>query len=141
MKEIPYDEVFQFVGLQVVANPIRVATAGFTTTANLGGQPEVATVEPNSEAQRLGITVGDRVASVNGGPAQAYLDEELARLTPGTVVHLQLENRRGKREVDLHLSSRQEQSYELRDLPSITTAQRDHRAAWLHGEDEAGSAH
>jgi predicted metalloprotease with PDZ domain len=116
-----------------------VAAAGFTTTANLGGQPEVAVVEPNSEAQRVGITVGDRVTSLNGAPTQAYLDEELARLTPGTVVHLQLENRRGKHEVDLRLSSRQQQSYELRDLPSVTTAQREHRAAWLHGEDEAGS--
>ncbi len=35
--------------------------AGFTTTANLGGQPEVATVEANSEAQRAGVNVGDRV--------------------------------------------------------------------------------
>ena len=78
---------------------------------------------------------------MNGAPAQAYLDEELSRLTPGTVVHLQLENRRGKREVDLRLGARQEQSYELRDLPTVTAAQREHRAAWIHGDDEAGSAH
>jgi predicted metalloprotease with PDZ domain len=140
VKEIRYDEVFQFVGLQVVQNATRVAAAGFSTTANLGGQPEVASVAPNSDAQRLGITVGDRVTLLNGAPTQAYLDEELARLTPGTVVHLQLENRRGKHEVDLRLSAREELSYELRDLPSVTAAQRDHRAAWLHGEDEAGSA-
>jgi len=140
VKEIPYDEFFQFVGLQVVPVTTRAATAGFTSTANLGGQPEIARVDPNSDAQRQGILPGDRVTAVNGAPAQAYLDEELSRLSPGTVIHLQLENRRGKREVDLRLGVRQEQSYEVRDLPSVTAAQHDHRAAWIHGEDEAGSA-
>ena len=141
VKEIPYDEFFQFVGLQVVPLTTRVATAGFTSAANLGGQPEVARVDPNSDAQRQGILPGDRVTAVNGAPAQAYLDEELSRLAPGTVIHLQLENRRGKREVDIRLGVRQEQSYEVRDLPAVTAAQREHRAAWIHGEDEAGSTH
>jgi len=141
VKEIPYDEFFQFVGLQVVPLTTRVATAGFTSAANLGGQPEVARVDPNSDAQRQGILPGDRVTAVNGAPAQAYLDEELSRLAPGTVIHLQLENRRGKREVELRLGVRQEQSYEVRDLPAVTAAQREHRAAWIHGEDEAGSTH
>jgi predicted metalloprotease with PDZ domain len=141
VKEIPYDEFFQFVGLQVVPVNTRVATAGFTSTANLGGLPEVARVEPNSEAQRQGISPGDRVSAVNGAPAQAYLDGELSRLAPGSVIHLQLENRRGKREVELRLGVRQDQSYEVRDLPSVTAAQREHRTAWIHGEDETGSAH
>ena len=141
VKEIPYDEFFQFVGLQVVPLTTRVATAGFTSAANLGGQPEVARVDPNSDAQRQGILPGDRVTAVNGAPAQAYLDEELSRLAPGTVIHLQLENRRGKREVELRLGVRQEQSYEVRDLPAVTAAQREHRSAWIHGEDEAGSTH
>ena len=141
VKEIPYDEFFQFVGLQVVPVTTRAATAGFTSTANLGGQPEIARVDPNSDAQRQGILPGDRVTAVNGAPAQAYLDEELSRLAPGTVIHLQLENRRGKREVDIRLGVRQEQSYEVRDLPAVTAAQREHRAAWIHGEDEAGSTH
>jgi predicted metalloprotease with PDZ domain len=139
VKEIPYDEFFQFVGLQIVPMTTRTATAGFTSTANLGGQPEVARVDPNSDAQRQGILLGDRVTAVNGTPADAYLDEELSRLTPGSLVHIQVENRRGKREFDLRLGSRQEQSYEFRDLPTVTAAQRDHRAAWIRGDDESGS--
>jgi predicted metalloprotease with PDZ domain len=141
VEEIPYDEFFRFVGLQVVPVTTRVATAGFTSTANLGGQPEVARVDPNSEAQRQGILPGDRVMAVDEAPAEAYLDEELSRMPPGTVVHLQLQNRRGKREVELRLGVRQEQSYEIRELAPVTDVQRDHRAAWIHGEDEAGSAH
>jgi predicted metalloprotease with PDZ domain len=138
--ELPYDDYFQFVGLHVVTNIIRVGAAGFTTTANLGGQPEVSQVDPNSDAQRQGISVGDRVTSLNGSPASAYLDDELARMAPGTIVHLELENRRGRRQVEIRLGVRQEQSYELRDLPSVTVEQRAHRAAWIHGDDELGAA-
>ncbi len=140
-KEIHYDSFFQFVGLHIATNTNRVATAGFTTTANLGGQPEVSQVEANSDAQRLGISAGDRVTALNGAPASAYLDDELARMGPGTIVHLELENRRGKRQVDIRLGARQEQSYELRDLPTVTAEQHAHRVAWIHGDDEPGAAH
>ncbi len=139
--ELPYDDFLQFVGLHVVTNTNRVGTAGFTTTANLGGQPEVSQVEPNSDAQRQGISAGDRVTTLNGAPASAYLDDELARMASGTVVHLELENRRGKRQVEIRLGARQEQSYELRDLPTVTAGQRAHRAAWIHGDDEPGAGH
>ncbi len=87
----------------------QLADRGFSTTANLGGQPEVVQIVPNSDAQRLGILAGDRVTMLNGKPADAYLDDELARFPPGTTVRLQLENRRSKREVELRLGSREEQ--------------------------------
>ncbi len=141
VKEVPYDDFFQFAGLYVVVNTTQYATAGLTTTANLGGQPEVVQVDPNSDAQRLGILVGDRVIKVNGKPADASLDEELSRLQPGTTVHLELQNRRGKREVELRLAAREEQSYELQDLAAVTPQQRAHRRAWIHGDDEAGGVH
>jgi predicted metalloprotease with PDZ domain len=141
IKELPYDEFFQFAGLHLVTNTNRVANAGFTTTANLGGQPEVSAVEPNSDAQRQGIAAGDRVTAMNGAPASAYLDNELARMSPGTLVHFELENRRGKHQVEIRLTERQEKYYELRDLPTVTAGQRAHRAAWVRGDDETGAAH
>jgi predicted metalloprotease with PDZ domain len=141
VKKIPYDDFFQFAGLHVVVNTTHYATAGFTTKANLGGQAEVVQIDPNSEAQRLGILAGDRVIALNGKAADASLDEELSRLKPGTNVRLELQNRRGKREVELRLATREEQSYELQDLAGVTPQQRAHRAAWIHGDDEAGGAH
>ena len=141
VREIPYDDFFQFVGLHVVQNPVQMASAGFSVSANLGGQPEVMRVDPNGEAQHAGIKVGDRVTALNGNPANAFLDDEISHLSPGTVIHLQLENRRSRREIDLRLGARQVQAYELRDLPSVTPAQRAHRAAWIRGDDEVGSAH
>ncbi len=141
VKELAYDEFFQFAGLHVVVNTTQFATAGFTTSTNLGAQPEVVQIEANSDAQRLGLRVGDRVTASNGKPTDAQLDDELSRLPPGTTVRLQLENRRGKREVELRLGSRQEESCELQDVPRVTAEQRKHRTAWIHGDDEPGSAH
>ena len=140
VKEIPYDEFFSLVGLHLTPAANQFATAGFTTTANLGGEPEVTNVEPNSDAQRLGIMVGDRVAAINGGPANASLDEEIAQMKPGTLVRLQLENRRTRREVELRLGSRSVQGFELQDVAGVTSEQRAHRTAWIRGDNEAGSA-
>ena len=136
VKEIPYDDFFRFAGLHLVANSYDVATAGFSTTTNLGGQPEVIEVDPKSDAQRAGVAAGDRVIAINGKPADTSLEDELSRLLPGATVHLELENRRGRREVELRLGAREVQTYELRDLASLTSEQRAHRSAWIHGDDE-----
>jgi predicted metalloprotease with PDZ domain len=140
VKEIPYDEFFQFVGLRLAVRIVGISTPGFTTTANLGGQPEVLRVEPNSEAQRAGIAAGDRITAVNGVPADAFLDNELSQLRPGIIVQLQVENRRGKREVSLRLGSHERQIYQLEDVPAVAPEQRAYRAAWIRGDDEGGGA-
>ena len=138
-KEIPYNEFFQFAGVQVTSKALEIGYAGFTTTANIGAQPEVTRVDAGSDAQRLGIAMGDRIVAINGQPADASLNSELANMEPGTVVRLQLENRRGTREVEFKLGKHTEMAYELDNLATVTSEQRSHRAAWIHGDDEAGS--
>jgi predicted metalloprotease with PDZ domain len=140
IKPIPYDQFFQFAGLRLVHETMQVGTAGFSTTANLGALPEVTSVEPNGEAQHAGLVVGDRVTAINGKPADANLDAVIASLNPGVVVHLQLEGRGGKRAVEIKLGSRQDETYDLQDLPKVTAEQRAHRTAWAHGDDEPESA-
>ncbi|HTV65495.1 MAG TPA: PDZ domain-containing protein [Bryocella sp.] len=139
-REIPYDDAFQFVGLRLVPSTTTYASAGFATTTNFGTQLEVSNVEPGSDAQRMGIAVGDCVTAVNGKPADESFNEQIAEMSPGTTVHLQLENRRGKREVDLKLAAHTIMSYELQDLATVTPEQRAHRTAWIHGDDETGRA-
>jgi predicted metalloprotease with PDZ domain len=138
VEEIPYNEFFRFVGLQVVPRTIEAATAGFTTTANIGGALEVLRVEPGGPAQQAGIAPGDRITAINGVPADGFLDDQISRMGAGTTVHIRIENRKGKREVSLRLASRTEQTYELQDQPMVTPEQRTHRAAWIHGDDEPG---
>ncbi len=53
VQELPYNELFGFVGLQVAETTVQSSTAGFTTSTNLGGQPEVDSVDANSDATAL----------------------------------------------------------------------------------------
>ena len=137
MEEIPYDDFFQFAGLHLVTQTVPVASAGFTTTANLGGQPEVVQVDPNSDAHRAGIAAGDRVLAIDGKPADASLDDQLSQMLPGTTVKLRMENRKGQRNVKLHLGLRPQTTYKLQDVPSVSHEQRAHRTAWIAGDDES----
>ncbi len=137
VQEIPYDDFFRLVGLHAVNETVRVAWPGFTTTANLGGQPEVVQVDPNSDAHRVGIATGDRIIAIDGQPTDAALDDELSQMLPGRTVQLRVENRKGQREVKVQLGQREQQIYKLQDLPSVSPEQRAHRTAWIHGDDES----
>ena len=140
VRELPYNELFQYVGLQVAEVTAHYSTPGFTTTANFAGQSEVATVDANSEAQRAGVNIGDRVIGLNGKPTDAGLDDRLSRMRAGTTVKFKLANARGERTVKLKLSARSEQTFVLQDVPNISAEQRAHRQAWIHGDDEIGGA-
>jgi predicted metalloprotease with PDZ domain len=138
VRELPYNEFFAFVGLQVAETTVRISTPGFTTTAIAGAQPEITSVDANSEAQRAGLAVGDHVLEVNGRPTTASLDDQLARLAGGSTVKLRVSNRRGQRSVKLKLASHDEQVHLLQDVAAVTPEQRAHRVAWIRGDDETG---
>ncbi len=138
VRELPYNELFGFVGLQVAETTIRTSTPGFTTRTNLGGPPEVTSVDANSDAQRAGVAIGDRVLEINGRPATVFIDNEIGGMRPGVTVKFILANQRGLRTINLKLFARQEQMYILQDVPSVGPEQQAHRAAWIHGDDETG---
>jgi predicted metalloprotease with PDZ domain len=138
VREIPYGDFFGFVGLEVAEATTRTVTPGFTTTAFLGEQPEVTSVEAGSDAARAGIAVGDRIVEVNGTAATASVDHQLARMREGSTVKVRVATRRSQRTVKLKLTGRSEQVYVLEDMPNVTLEQRAHREAWIHGDDEAG---
>ena len=138
VREIPYGEFFDFVGLQVAEATTRVVTPGFETASFLGGQPEVVAVDPNSEAARVGISVGDRIVGMNGTPVSTPTDEQFARMREGSTIKIRVGSGHGQRDVKLKLTGRIQHVYILQDMPNITLEQRAHRDAWIHGEDEAG---
>jgi predicted metalloprotease with PDZ domain len=141
VRELPYNEYFSFVGLQVAETTVRYPTAGFTISTNLGGQPEVATVDPNSGAQRNGIATGDRILQLNGKPADRGFDYEVSRMHEGATVKLRVAGRGGERSLKLKLVMREEQSFLLQDVASVSPEQRAHRQAWVRGDNEDGGFH
>jgi len=138
VKPIPYNDFFRFVGLQLASETVTVADLGFTTTANLDGQAEVATVTTGSNAARAGLLAGDRILEVNGELATGRVDRQLARILPNQVLKVRITRAGKPTKMKFTVGERQEQQYAIADLPEVTPKQRAHRTAWIHGDDEGG---
>ena len=138
--EIPWNDYLRSAGLHVEAMTNTVADAGFTASRNFDGPMSVVGVTAGSEAEHAGLQVGDAIVELQGKPAGQESRQELARLTPGDSVSVKVRGRRGsERELKWKVGSRQELSYQVKDLEHVTPAQRARRAAWLKGEAESAA--
>jgi len=140
-EEIPWNDFFRGVGLRLVQGTSTVADAGFVATRNFDGPVTVAAVTAGSDAERAGLQVGEAILEINGKMAAQEFSNELARLAPGDTIALKVRGRRGgERELRWKAGSREEISYELKDVEQLTTEQQARRAAWLKGEAEVAPA-
>jgi predicted metalloprotease with PDZ domain len=134
-EEIPWNNFLRAVGLCVIEGLNTEADPGFTASRNFDGPMSVTAVSLGGEAARAGLQVGDTILEIQGKPAGQELRQTLARMNPGDSITLKVRGRRsGERELKWKLGSRQEISYELKDLDNVTPEQRTRRAAWLKGE-------
>jgi predicted metalloprotease with PDZ domain len=140
-EEIPWDDFLRSVGLHVVAVTNTVPDAGFIASRNFDGPMMVAAVTPGSEAERAGLQVGDTIIELQSKPAGQESRQELARMNPGDRLAVKVRSRRGaERELKWKIASRQEISYEVKDLDQVTAQQRARRAAWLKGEAQTAAS-
>jgi predicted metalloprotease with PDZ domain len=135
--EIPWNDFFGGVGLRVIEGKNTIADAGFVASRNFDGPMAVTSVEPASEADRAGLQVGETVLEIDGKAAGQDSSQEISRLAAGDTITLKVRSRRGaERELKWKVGSREETSYDLRDVDNVTAAQRARRTAWLKGEAE-----
>lgn len=140
-EEIPWNEFFRSVGLRVVETPNTLPDAGFAASRNFDGPMTVSAVSAGSEAERAGLLAGDTILELQGKPAGQESRQDLARLNPGDVLTVKVHSRRGsERELKWKVGSRQEISYEVKDLENVTAEQHARRAAWLKGEAQSAKA-
>ena len=134
-EEIPWNDFFRGVGLQLVQGKDTVADAGFTASRNFDGPMAVSAVTPGSEAERAGLQTGDTILEINGRTVEQESSQHIARLSPGDSIALKVQGRRGgERELKWKVGSREEISFELKNAENVTAEQRARRAAWLKGE-------
>jgi predicted metalloprotease with PDZ domain len=118
-----------------------VPDAGFAASRNFDGPMSVGAVAAGSEAERAGLQVGDTILELQGKPAGQESRQQLARLNPGDTLTLKVRSHFGsERELKWKVGSRQEISYEVKDLDQVTPEQRARRAAWLKGEAQDATA-
>lgn len=135
--EIPWDDFFRAVGLRVVTTTDTVPDPGFTASRNFDGPMTVAEVTPGSGAEHAGLQVGDTILELQGKPAGQESWQALYGLNRGDTLTAKVRGRQGERELKWTVGSRQEISYELRDLETVTPQQRACRTEWLKGEEGA----
>jgi predicted metalloprotease with PDZ domain len=139
-EEIPWDDFFRSVGLYVQAITNDLPDAGFVASRNFDGPMSVAAVTPGGAAEHAGLQVGDTIVELQGKPAGQESREVLVELNSGDTLAVKVRSRRsGERELKWKVGSRQEISYEIKDLDQVNSAQRERRAAWLKGEAQSAS--
>jgi len=131
-KELPWNDFFQVVGLELRETRVPVVDLGFTVRSP--GPATVLEVAPMSEAERSGLAVGDVLLAVNGQPVDANLRHKLEQLKPGETLKLRVNGRTGERELRWKPGWREQVDFELRDLTNLTEPEKACRAAWLLGE-------
>jgi predicted metalloprotease with PDZ domain len=138
--EIPWNDYLRYVGLRTETVSNTVADAGFVASRNFDGPMSVVAVTADSDAERAGLQAGETIVELLGKPAGQESRQQLARLNPGDSVAVKVRSRRGvERELQWKVGSRQEVSYQVKDLDQVTSAQHARRAAWLMGEAETAA--
>ena len=134
-EEIPWDDFFRVVGLHLAAATATVADAGFIASRNFDGPMVVGEVTAGGAAEEAGLQTGDTILEINGNAVGQESADTILAMTPGESITVKVHPRRGvEHELKWKIGSRQEISYELKDLDNITAEQRAARAAWLKGE-------
>ena len=94
-----------------------------------------ASVTAGSEAERAGLQTGDTILEINGKTSADDFFQEIAQLSAGDTITVKVRGRRGgDRELKWKVGTRDEISYELRDVDHLTAEQQARRSAWLKGE-------
>ena len=138
--EVPWDDFLRYVGLRVEQLNFAVADPGFIASRNFDGPMTVVAVTSGSEAEHAGLQVGEAITELQGKPAAEDSQQLLSRLKPGDALQLKVRSRRSQeRELQWKVGSRDETSYQVKDLDTVSPEQRVHRAAWLKGEAESFS--
>jgi len=136
-EEIPWNDFFRYVGLRVDTISFTSSDTGFIASRNFDGPVSVIAVTPGSGAEVAGLRAGDILVEIQGKTSGKESRQALSRLHPGDTVSVKLRSPQGtEHELQWKAGSRQEISYEVKDLDRVTSEQRAHRAAWLKGEAE-----
>ena len=139
-EEIPWNDFFRSVGLRVEAVNVILPDPGFSASRNFDGPLAVDALTPGSDAEQQGLRLGDVILEFEGKAVAEDFYQQLSRVAPGQTVGLKVRSGRAReRELKWKMGSRQQGSYQLRDLDQITPEQQARRAAWLKGESQTAS--
>jgi predicted metalloprotease with PDZ domain len=135
--ELPYGH-FAYVGLTLAHHQGEQVNTGIATSRAPGRPTMIVRVDENSVAARLHLTPGDTILEANGKAISGDFNQAIQKRDTKSSVHLKVSSTTGEtRELDLPITTRKIDEYQLEDLPALTPAIRSRRRAFLRGEAEA----
>jgi predicted metalloprotease with PDZ domain len=137
--ELPYAELFGYVGLTLGHRMGEQVYAGIATAHVPGKVNTIVRVDEGSAAARLHLQPGDVIMEVNGRALTGDWNQLLQKHDPKGSLHLKVNSGGEARELDLPLSARKIDEYQFEDAAGVTAAVRSRRTAFLRGEVEAAA--
>lgn len=134
---IPWNDYFRTVGLTLVEATNVLPDVGFTASRNFDGPMIVEGIVSGSAAERAGLHVGDIILQINGKSVGQDSAESLVGAAVGDTLTVTARAPHGdERGMKWIIGSRDEVTYELKDVQNVSALQHARRAAWLKGEAE-----
>lgn len=134
--EIPYDEFFRLVGLELRREEKTRGWLGLVVFRDASGLMVVDEVEPNAAADRAGLREGDILVSMDGERVGRDFDRKVRRLSPGRTVRLRFRRDEEEREVKMTVGGRAEATFRLEEKPDADARARRLREGWLAGRTD-----
>ena len=135
VQELPYEKLFETVGLTLEQQTRMIADPGFSATRNFSG-PLILDEVYGDEARNAGLHEGDEIVAIDGEQPGRNFERKFARLRPGAKVRVSVFSQGRRKDVEVPLSGRSLTEYVLHESPRATSEQLARRAAWLQSEDQ-----
>ena len=130
--ELPYDELFAWVGLRLVTREKTIADPGFRAARNFDLTPVVVYVQPGGNAARAGLVPGDTLLTVDDALVARDFETRIAARPVGEVLHVKVRAPNGtERDLTWKLAVGKTLEYEVTDVDDPTLQQLLHRRSWL----------
>jgi predicted metalloprotease with PDZ domain len=136
-EELPWDDLLKSVGLHLERHASVIAETGFWAVRNSDAPPVVSWLDPEGEAARAGLAVGDFILEINGRVTSSDFRQQLAEVLPGGSLRLLVRGGATQHEMAWKVGSHEDVEFELKDLVPVTPSQKARRAAWLSGQDQS----
>ena len=133
-REIPWNDFFNYVGLQVRSREEVSVDRGFDAVQKFDQSPVVVRVQTGSAADQAGLQAGDTIVKINGTSAGRDFEKQIDAVGIGGLLHLTISRDGAQRDLQFSLGQRAQETFRLEDVPGITPEQKLHRQQWLFGE-------
>ncbi|HTQ97731.1 MAG TPA: PDZ domain-containing protein [Candidatus Acidoferrum sp.] len=130
---LPYKDLFNKAGLSLQEREVIRATLGFTMQREPDGTRTVASVEPDSSAEKAGLQVGDELLRWNNDAVPRRADRWAAQQKPGEVLHLKINRGGNEQTFEIHLGEQRERFFQVLEVPDANDRARRIRDGLLHG--------